>query len=98
MGIIKRINLNSIEDSLEEIAGLSFQAKFFQEQQKVIMEQIKLNKSSFSSGSISKYVYNKNKIILEDEEKKMIGKINKTISKIQRVNDNLQKIIKEYRI
>lgn len=98
MGIIKNINLNSIEDNLEEIDGLTFQTKFFQEQHKVVIEQIKVNKTSFSSGNISKYVYNKNKIILENEKEKLIKSINGIISKIQKVIDKLQKNIKEYKI
>ena len=98
MGIIKKINLNSIEDSLEEINGLTFQTKFLQEQHKVVMEQMKLNKTSFSSGNISKDIYNKNKVILEGERKKLNAKINETIGKIQKVNDSLQKVVKEYRI
>jgi len=98
VGIIKNINLNSIEDNLEEIDGLTFQTKFFQEQHKVVIEQIKVNKTSFSSGNISKYVYNKNKIILENEKEKLIKSINGIISKIQKVIDKLQKNIKEYKI
>jgi len=98
VGIIKKINLNSIEDSLEEINGLTFQTKFLQEQHKVVMEQMKLNKTSFSSGNISKYVYNKNKIILDGERKKLTKKINEAVEKVQKVNDTMQKIMKEYRI
>jgi hypothetical protein len=98
VGIIKNINLNLIEDSLEEIVGLSFQTKIFQELHEVIIKQIKINKSSFSSGNISKDVYNKNKIILENERKKLVGKINEITEKIQKVNENIQKIIIDYKI
>ena len=98
MGIIKIINLNLIENSLEEIVGLSFQTKLFQEQYEIIMRQIKINKSSFSSGDISKDVYSKNKNILENERDKLTKKINETTEKIQKINNNIQRTIKENRV
>jgi len=98
MGIINNINLNEIEDNLEEIVGLTFQTKFFQEQYEIIMNQIKINKSSFSSGKISRDIYNKNKTILENERNKLIKKISITTGKIQKINEKIQKNIEEYRI
>lgn len=98
MGIIKKINLNGIEEGLKEIIGLSFQTKLFQEEYEDVIEQIKNNKNSFSSGKIPKDVYNKNKIILENERKRLDAKINETIGKIQKNNETIQKIITDNKI
>jgi disulfide oxidoreductase YuzD len=98
MGIIKSIKLNEIEDCLKEIVGLSFQTKLFQEEYEDVMNQVKENKSSFSSGSIPKDVYSKNKILLENDRKKLVEKINETINKMKSVNENIQKIIVENKI
>jgi hypothetical protein len=98
MGIIKNIKLNEIEDGLKEIVGLSFQTKLFQEEYEDVMNQVKENKSSFSSGGISKDVYNKNKVLLENDRKKLVGKINETITKMKGVNENIQRIIEENKI
>lgn len=98
MGIIKNIKLNEIEDGLKEIVGLSFQTKLFQEEYEDVMNQIKEGKSSFSSGYISKDVYNKNKVMLENDRKKLVGKVNETIKKMQSVNENIQRIITENKI
>ncbi len=98
MGIINNVNLNEIEDSLEEVVGLTFQTKFFQEQYEIIMNQIKTNKSSFSSGKISRDIYNKNKIILENEKNKLNKKIDVTTEKIRKINEKIQKNIEGYRI
>ena len=94
MGIIKNINLNSIEENLKEVIGLSFQARLFQEEYEDVMKQIIVSKKSYSSGNIPKDVYDKNKIMLENERKKLVLKVNETIDKIKKVNDNIQKIIK----
>lgn len=98
MGIIKNIKLNEIEDGLKEIVGLSFQTKLFQEEYEDVMNQIKDNKSSFSSGKISKDVYGKNKILLENERKRLVEKINETIAKMQSVNESIQKTMAENKI
>jgi len=98
VGIIKNIKLNEIEDGLKEIVGLSFQAKLFEEEYEDVMNQIKTSKSSFSSGSISKDVYGKNKVILENERKRLVAKINETVEKMKKVNQKMQIIIKENRI
>ena len=98
MGVIKKIDISVIEDGLKEIAGLSFQAKLFQEEYEDVTNQIKNNKSGFSSGNISKDVYEKNKVILENERKKLVKKISDIIGKMQRVNENIQNLIKVNRI
>jgi methyl-accepting chemotaxis protein len=98
VGIIKNIKLNEIEDGLKEIVGLSFQTKLFQEEYTDVINQIKDSKSRISSGDISKDVYGKNKILLENERKKLVKKINETINKMQRANGNIQRIIGENKI
>lgn len=77
---------------------MSFQTKLFQEEYEDVMNQVKENKSSFSSGSIPKDVYSKNKILLENDRKKLVEKINETINKMKSVNENIQKIIVENKI
>lgn len=98
MGIIKTINLSAVEDVLEEIVRLSFQTKFFQERYEIANNLTKINNTSFSSGNISQYIYNKNKIILESERKKLMTKIDENIKKIQKFNEKLLESIKGYKI
>ena len=98
MGIIKNIKLNEIENYLKEIIGLSFQTKLFQEEYEDVINQIKISKTSFSSGDISRDVYNKNKILLENERKRLEQKISETIGKMQKVNEDIQKTIRENKI
>jgi len=98
MGIIKSINLNKFENDLEEIVGLSFKIRLWKEQYEIIMNHTKINSSSFSSGNISREIYDKNRVSLESERKKLVEKINKTIERVQKINDAIQKSIIEYRI
>lgn len=94
MGIIKSINLIGIEDCLKEAVGLSFQISLFQEEYEDTIKQLDKSKNSFSSGDISKDVYDKNKVVLEAERVRLASKINETIKKIHKVNEYLQKVIR----
>ena len=98
MGIIKNVKLSEIEDGLKEIVGLSFKTKLFQEEYEDVIKQIKDNKSSLSSGSISKDVYGRNKILLENERNKLVEKINETLNKMQKANEKIQSLIAENKI
>jgi hypothetical protein len=95
LGIIKNINLNEIESNLKEIVGLSFQIKLFEEEYEDVANQLKTSKANFSSGGISRDVYNKNKTMLENESKRLIKKINETVERTKNFNGNVQKTIKE---
>lgn len=98
MGVIKSIRLSDIEECLKEIVGLSFQINMFQEEYEDVLDQIRANKKSLSSGRIPRDVYNKNFTVLENEKKRLTAKINDTVERMKTVKDRTAKITKENRI
>jgi hypothetical protein len=98
VGIIKVINLGSVEQCLKEMVELSFQINMFHEEYEDVLNQMKANKKSLSSGRIPREVYNKNYKLLENEKKRLVTKINETVEKMKIVNGKVAKITKENRI
>jgi len=98
MGIIKGIRLGDIEKCLKETVELSFQMKMIQEEYEDVLNQIKANKKSLSSGRIPRDVFGNNYKVLEKEKKRLTLKINTVAEKMKAVNDRTTKIVKENRI
>ena len=98
MGIIKTIEINDIEESLKEIAGMSFQINLFQEEHKDVEEQIKINKKNFSTGAIPVDIYKRNSNVMNKEKKRLVSNINNNVKSIKKINKGLLKSIEQNKI
>jgi hypothetical protein len=98
MGIIKTIKLDGIEECIKDIVRFSFQIKLYQEEYGDVMKQKKDDRKRLSSGNIPKDLCKKNEFTLEVERKRLALKINQTVDRIGKINQEMLKLVKKNRI
>ena len=98
MVVIKKIKLNLIGNYLEDIVGLCSQIRVSQEELKYIESRMKDNKNDFSSGNISKSLYDGNKTDLEREKRKLTERLDLSIKKSLKKLENIKNILKAIEI
>jgi hypothetical protein len=93
---IKKINLNLVEENMEDVVLFSSKIKNLQEELKYLDSRTEINKKKFSSGKISKSLYNNKNRDLEKEKKKInkniISNIKKTIAELEKTRKSLNSI------
>ncbi|MEM5790473.1 MAG: hypothetical protein QXP77_00220 [Candidatus Aenigmatarchaeota archaeon] len=98
MGVIKRIDLNSIEEILKKIIGASSELKLLQDEMEDVFSHLSENEKLFSNGKISKDVYNENKARLKNEANELKKKLKEKIAEAIKILENGRKIIEANRI
>jgi NCAIR mutase (PurE)-related protein len=98
MSVIKRIDLDFINEFIKNIVGVSSQIKLFQEELEDVILQMRENKNYFSTGKISKEIYERNKIILEKEKEKLSSRIDEEIERGLKIIKEAKLVFEENRI
>ncbi|GEM_PF-5949571 len=98
MGVINRIELNSIEDLIKEIISISSQIKLIQDEAEDVLVHLEENKRLFSEGKISKDVFKDNKQRLKSEIAELKKRFNQEAEKISKVIEDLKKILESNKI
>jgi len=94
MTIIKRIEINNIEKSLNDVIEASYKLMMFQEQMKFVNSQLENNRKFFNSGLISKETYEGNQRNFKIEIDDLKRNINSTITDTTKVVNDVETLIK----
>lgn len=98
MVVIKKIKLDMIEKNLEDVVVLCSQVKVSQEELRYVESKIADDRKDFSSGSISRSLFNSKKNILTTEEKKLNKKIKMNIRDSLKRLQTLKKFLNDIEI
>ena len=98
MAIIKRINVNKIERTMNKIIELSSKISFFQEELVHIKSQMDNNKSLLSAGIISGQTFKGNKRNFGRRRKEIVREINQDIKILLKLSSDAKKDLKTYKL
>ena len=98
MAIIKRINVNKIESTMNKIIELSSKISFLQEELVHIKSQMDNNKSLLSGGIISGQTFKGNKRNFERRRKDIIREINQDVKILLKLSGDAKKDLKTYKL
>jgi len=98
MGVINRIDLNSVEELIKKIVSISSEIKLLQDEIEDVLIHTKENEKLFSDGKISKDVYKENKTKLKSEMNELRKKVKGKIVEALKIVENGEKIIEANRI
>lgn len=94
MGVIKRINLNRTEKSLNTIVEISTKISFLQSEVEHIMNQLDDNQWFWEDGILSKRAFEANRKNFEKKKKEAMKEINEEIQILTKLADALKQDLK----
>lgn len=98
MAAIKKVKLNLIEENMEDVVLFSSKIKNLQEELKYLDSRTEINKKKFSSGKISKSLYNNKNKDLEKQKRKINKNINSNVKKAVLELEKTKKALNEIEI
>ena len=94
MGIIKKINLNRTERSLNSIVEMSTKISFLQSEITHIMNQLEDNEWYWKDGILSKRTFEANRRNFVIKKKQTLKEINEEIGVLSKLAEELKKELK----
>jgi hypothetical protein len=98
MTVVKKINLNAVEEFVKNMIKASLNIKLLQDELEDVILQLKDNEKYLSRGDISLDVYKENKSMLEKNKKEILSKINEAIRDALSIAKNGKALIEMNRI